>query len=348
MKILTHFFYNPHINPVDNKIYPPPMDWKLALKLMDSNIPDEMLGFFTKKCIGDFPNTYTFTKNLGENLVNDHSHLFPIIIAKPSIIVFSLMEPEPSYVETYYGITGLSAFWGTGLMRTTYSNPDVHFDVVFLDLVVNLTLIKAAHMSLNPRKENPQVQLICSKDIHKFGLCTKNMKRTMSKYPFDKSIWYHGRIVLTTCYVYFVLRVIFYQIIPSLMLDQLMKSFGVKPMLMALQRKSFLGNKEIAFFAFHSFPNTGITDKQELKELAENTDFTITRHIFCLETEEGRKEIYNKFVLGCRRFLLNESDETLPYARIKMKAMKWIDWMATKSVHLVIAYIVYIYVKSFL
>lgn len=228
-------------------------------------------------------------------------------------------EPEPSYVETYYGITGLSAFWGTGLMRTAYSSKDVNFDLVFLDLVVNLMLIKASHMAMKPRRKNPQVMLICSADIHSFGKCTKNMKRTMSKYPFDKSIWYHGRVVLTTCYFYFVFRILIYQVIPSLVLDRVLKRMGIKPMLMALQRKSFLGNKEITFFAFNSFPSTGITDKEELKELADGTDFSITHQLFCLETEKGRKELYEKFVLGCRRYLLKESDATLPYARIKMK-----------------------------
>lgn len=229
------------------------------------------------------------------------------------------MEPKPTYVETYYGITGLSAFYGTGLMRTVYSDKKVHFDLVFLDLVVNLTLIKAAHMALKPQKENPQILLICSKDIHTFGRSAGNIQKVCNKYPFDKSIWYHGRIVLTTCYYHFLLRVFFYHLIPSLILDGVMKSMGVKPMLMALQRKSFLGNKEIVFFAFQSFPNTGIPDKEQLKEFAENTDFTITRQLFCLETEEGRRELNEKFILGCRRFLLKESDHTLPYARIKMK-----------------------------
>lgn len=82
---ISTFYSNPHINLIENKIYPPPMDWKEALQLMDSGLPDELLNILTRKFIGTFPNTYAFTKNLGENLVNDHGHLFPIMIAKPSI-----------------------------------------------------------------------------------------------------------------------------------------------------------------------------------------------------------------------------------------------------------------------
>lgn len=82
---ISTFYSNPHIKPIENKIYPPPMDWKMALKLMDSSLPDDTLNIVTRKLLGTFPNTYTFTKNLGENLVNDHKHLVPILIAKPSI-----------------------------------------------------------------------------------------------------------------------------------------------------------------------------------------------------------------------------------------------------------------------
>lgn len=237
-------------------------------------------------------------------------------------VIFSLLEPEPSYVETYYGITGMSAFYGTGMLRTIFAKKNVHFDLVFLDLVVNLTLIKAAHMAWKQsltRIENPQILLICSEDIHTFAKCTNNTRKTMNKYPFDKSIWYHGKIVVTACYSYYLLRVIIYQIIPSFILDRIFMKMGVKPMMMAFQRKAFLGNKEIVFFTFNTFPNTGITDQQELKEFAEDTSFSISQQLFCLEKEEGKKEAYNKFVLGSRRFLMKEHDATLPYARIKMR-----------------------------
>lgn len=87
---VSTFYTNPHIKPIESKIYPPPMDWKEALKLMDSDLPDETFNIVTRKFIETYPNTYTFTKNLGENLVNDHSYLFPVLIVKPSISEYNM------------------------------------------------------------------------------------------------------------------------------------------------------------------------------------------------------------------------------------------------------------------
>lgn len=82
---ISTFYSNPNLKFVENKLYPPPMDWQTAIKLSESNIPDENINIFGKKYIQGFPNTYTFTKNLSENVVNDHSHLFPVLIVRPSI-----------------------------------------------------------------------------------------------------------------------------------------------------------------------------------------------------------------------------------------------------------------------
>lgn len=88
MELFVHistFFSNPHLKVVENKIYTPPMDWRTALKFVHCSLPDDFVNIFTRKFLGDYPNTYTFTKNLSENVVNDHQHVFPVLIVRPSI-----------------------------------------------------------------------------------------------------------------------------------------------------------------------------------------------------------------------------------------------------------------------
>lgn len=82
---ISTFFSNPYLKLVENKMYPSPMNWKTSLKLAHCSLPDEVVKIFTRKFIGVYPNTYTFTKNLSENVVNDHQHLFPVLIARPSV-----------------------------------------------------------------------------------------------------------------------------------------------------------------------------------------------------------------------------------------------------------------------
>lgn len=82
---VSTYYSNPYDLEVKNIMYPPPMDWKVALKLADGKSSDELLDSLSGKWTTKFPNTYTFTKNLAENVVNDHQHLFPVLITRPSV-----------------------------------------------------------------------------------------------------------------------------------------------------------------------------------------------------------------------------------------------------------------------
>lgn len=85
---ISTFFSNPFLKFVESKMYPAPMDWRISLKIAESTLPDEVINIVTKRFLGEYPNTYTFTKNLSENVVNDHQDLFPVLILRPSVSMY--------------------------------------------------------------------------------------------------------------------------------------------------------------------------------------------------------------------------------------------------------------------
>lgn len=58
-------------------------------------LDDEILNQITPKLIGSKPNTYTFTKHLGEEILVTEGADLPIAIIRPSIITAAWMEPVP-------------------------------------------------------------------------------------------------------------------------------------------------------------------------------------------------------------------------------------------------------------
>lgn len=82
---ISTYYSSPNLKFIENKMYPAPMEWRISLKLVSSSLPDNVVNILTRRFLGDYPNTYTFTKNLSENVVNDHQHLFPVIIVRPSV-----------------------------------------------------------------------------------------------------------------------------------------------------------------------------------------------------------------------------------------------------------------------
>ena len=60
-----------------------------------------------KKILKTYPNTYTFSKNLAEQIVASKCKDMPVAIVRPSIIGASLEEPCPGWIENISALTGI-------------------------------------------------------------------------------------------------------------------------------------------------------------------------------------------------------------------------------------------------
>lgn len=90
MKLLDCFTYvstvycNTHVREVEEMVYPLPLDWKMLIKTAE-NFESHELEIYAKKILGNFPNTYTFTKNVAEQICVHFQDKIPIVIFRPSI-----------------------------------------------------------------------------------------------------------------------------------------------------------------------------------------------------------------------------------------------------------------------
>ena len=46
-----------------------------------------------------WPNTYVFTKSMGEMLIGNHRESLPLVIIRPTMITSTLSEPFPGWIE---------------------------------------------------------------------------------------------------------------------------------------------------------------------------------------------------------------------------------------------------------
>lgn len=65
-----------------------------------------MIDLFEERILNIYPNTYTFSKNLAEQIVSSNTDL-PIAIVRPSIIGASMEDPCPGWLDNIYGLTGI-------------------------------------------------------------------------------------------------------------------------------------------------------------------------------------------------------------------------------------------------
>lgn len=106
IRVILHVsttYCNPDKKIVEEMIYPPNGDWRSAIKIAEK-FDEETLNAFTQKFTNAEPNTYTFTKGLAEQAVKDYSDHLPVVIYRPSIVVSSLDEPMPGWIDNFNGM----------------------------------------------------------------------------------------------------------------------------------------------------------------------------------------------------------------------------------------------------
>lgn len=134
-------YCNPHVRSVYEHVYPPNGDWRAVVRLAETQ--PELLDTLTAKITNSEPNTYTFTKGLSEQVVNEYKDRLPVVIYRPSIVICAMDEPIPGWVDNFNGPVGLLMACGIGIMRTTFGDPDVVSDFIPVDTSIRAIIVAA-------------------------------------------------------------------------------------------------------------------------------------------------------------------------------------------------------------
>src|SRR5690554_5142384 len=132
----------PEQSPIEEKIYPMSVNPFELISLVDKLTLEEA-DRRTAELIGRYPNTYSFTKAVGEQLVLAERGNLPICFLRPSIVTSALQEPLPGWVDVMLGPAGLFISTGMGALHVMRGNPDCVADFVPVDLVCNAILTAA-------------------------------------------------------------------------------------------------------------------------------------------------------------------------------------------------------------
>ncbi|ORC88806.1 fatty acyl-CoA reductase [Trypanosoma theileri] len=135
--------YNLEGSIVEECLYPLPFDPEAMCKYILA-LHDNEVDMVTEKLLKKygFPNTYTFTKAMGEHLIRASRGNCPISIVRPSIVGCSFKEPFPGWVDALTAAGGLLLTSGLGVVQEINGREDAIADIVPVDFVVN-TIIKA-------------------------------------------------------------------------------------------------------------------------------------------------------------------------------------------------------------
>jgi len=275
----------------------------------------------TAQIIGNKPNTYTFTKALGESAVIQKGGSLPIAIVRPSIVVSSWKEPMPGWIENLNGPTGIIAGAGKGVVRSVHCKREMIADFVPVDVPINLAIAAAWKTATQPTNEIPVYNSGSSTtNPISWGDLVDNGLVSMKKYPVENALWYPG----LTCFYYawfaFITQVLFHTF-PSYILDAVSVLTGRKPVMRRVVQKMHRALKVLAYFSTHEWKWSNDNVMKLNSELIGTDKETFN---FDLSTLDW-KEFMDDYVKGTKQYVLKEDPATQEKARAHLNKMYWVE-----------------------
>ncbi|CAH2211076.1 jg12316, partial [Pararge aegeria aegeria] len=148
--------------------------------------------------------------------------------------------------------------------------------------------------------------VIHSKNILSYG------HKTIESFPLNDMVWSAGGTISGNKYIYFI-RVLLLHVLPAILLDSLLWIFGKKTMVLKIQRRIYNANCAIAYYLTQqwTFSNKNYLS---LRSKIKAEDF---KHFYyVMENVDILNDYIKNCVIGARRYLLKEEDDTLPKARV--------------------------------
>ncbi|KAF5183802.1 Fatty acyl-coa reductase [Thalictrum thalictroides] len=88
-----------------------------------------------------WPNTYVFTKAMGEMIMGELRGNLPLVVVRPTVVTCTYKEPFPGWIEGTRHIDILTVGYGKGKLTCFLTDPTLVLDVIPADMVVNAMIV---------------------------------------------------------------------------------------------------------------------------------------------------------------------------------------------------------------
>lgn len=319
---------------IDEMIYPEKVSPRNVIELtrwMD----DKLLETILPSLLDGRPTTYHYSKALAETLIQSEGGDLPVAIVRPSIVTAAFRDPVPGWVDGVNGPTTFIIMTGKGLLRTMLVYDGSVVDWMPVDLVANLLLSAAWHVGTQ-KPNTAKVYNCTSYDLNK--VTWSDVERTayplIIRNPSLRVIRYPGGSFKSNPFMN-MLSIKLQHALPAYVIDTLAGIFGYKPEFMSMVRRMERAAGYLQYFTtkewtFKSRNLIHLRDIQTPKD----------REIFNFDVRTVEWEPYlESYVLGVRKFILQENESSLPAARRKLWRLYYAELLAKWGAAVGIIYI---------
>ncbi|XP_050541784.1 fatty acyl-CoA reductase wat-like [Daktulosphaira vitifoliae] len=323
-------------------IYKCPMKGETLISMAET-MSESFLNSITKECVGTWPNTYTFSKCIAENLVQEYGKNMPITIARPSIVVYTHKEPIPGWFTNLQSVPGLVLGVALGAIHVMLGDPNARAVIVPADKVANM-IMSCAWFGSKIRNEETPIPVFNYVPNNmapplSYGQCFKNVVDYIEKYNIHstKVVWIQFMTVTKSKFYYNLLFFLCHYL-PAFFIDIYLWISGKKLRVTPLYSKLDAMLREMGTnFACKSFK----FDDTNLKNLIScQNDYD--KQLFDMDLSNiNWHDYFLNCIYGARSYVLNYSDDEAEVAAKKYQKMKVVYRITKGIMYLIIFYLLY-------
>ncbi|KAJ2943420.1 hypothetical protein O0L34_g12229 [Tuta absoluta] len=304
---------------VFEQFYDVPISHQQLIETVE-NKDEKALAKINEILLQEWPNTYTFTKAVAEELLKSQSHGLPVCIVRPTIIINAYREPAPGWVDVTasYGPAGVMLGIGLGVVHCMLADKNSVVDLIPADLVNNAVMAAGwATASAKTRPDEPTIYCTgtSTRNPATWESCGRVHRTESRKIATPKAVWY--------CYSYdiknpilFYLAFWFLHWIPAYLVDGVCFLTGKPRQFVKLYTKAY---KLFNVFSFFTTNEWKFSDKNlwTLRESMSPAD----KQIYNFDVKQiNWKEFMLVWAIGLRKYILKDGLKDTDYA---IKKQNW-------------------------
>ncbi|XP_050550021.1 fatty acyl-CoA reductase 1-like [Spodoptera frugiperda] len=322
----SHARYDRVNMEVLEKFYPSPISPETMIGIAET-LDEEKINDITTSLTKKWPNTYTFTKAITEELVNTMGKDLPICVVRPAIVICTLQEPAPGWVDKscIYGASGCLFATGLGVMHVTFAKRDNLVALIPVDYVNNATIVAAWETAKTKRlaPENNEIKIYTLTSSNRNVIYWDAFEAIMcgevrNKYPTPKMVGY-GSIKITHNRLLFWIYSWIMHLIPAYTLDAFAVLCGKERRYGKLAQKLKKLTLALSYFLTHQWKFVDLNTAALHASLSEDD-----QKIFNFDvTDINWEEYMCTWCIGLRKYLVKDELKGTLYARKKQTVFKY-------------------------
>ncbi|CAH1397839.1 unnamed protein product [Nezara viridula] len=314
--------HNLKLTCYEEKVYEPCQDWRTILKLIETENP-VVMNTISYKIIQDHPNTYTFSKSLSEKIVEEYSHKFPTVLARPTVVVGVYQDPVPGWTDNMNGLIGITTGMCKGVLRVLKGRKECCLDYIPVDVSVNALIVGAWEKVTSENKELSiyncgYADLI---PISFQTLLEEGGDLNEKTCPLDDDIWYPFLIFVQNNFNFHLLFYLL-QVLPAVIIDSILFLVKKERRMVKITIKIYQALQALEAFTMNNirFDNKKYHDLWEKLTEDEVEIFRVG-----VPANFRWSDTMLDMHRGVKQYYLKEKLEDIEFHRLKLKRLYYLD-----------------------